>query len=48
VGATAGEPALMGRFVQFGRTKGSKQERPLEFARLVYRADSAQLAVELG
>ena len=48
VGATAGEPALMGRFVQFGRTNGSKLERPLEFARLIYRADSAQLSFELG
>ncbi len=48
VGATAGDPALMGRFVQFGRAKGSQQERPLEFARLIYRADSAQLAFELS
>jgi GntR family transcriptional regulator len=48
VGATAGEPALMGRFVQFGRSKGSEQERPIEFARLVYRADSAQLAFVLS
>jgi DNA-binding GntR family transcriptional regulator len=48
VGAAAGEPALMGRFVQFGRTEGSEQERPLEFARLVYRADSAQLAFDLS
>lgn len=48
VGATAGEPALMGRFVQFGRGNGSEQERPLEFARLVYRADSAQLAFVLS
>lgn len=48
VGSSAGDPALMGRFVQFGRVKGSKRERPLEFARLVYRADSAQLAFELG
>ncbi len=48
VGATAGEPALMGRFVQFGVTKGATEERPLEFARLIYRADSAQLAVELS
>jgi GntR family transcriptional regulator len=44
VGATAGDPALMGRFVQFGRAERSKRERPLEFARLIYRADSAQLA----
>jgi DNA-binding GntR family transcriptional regulator len=47
VGAAAGEPALMGRFVQFGRAKGSKRERPLEFARLIYRADTVQLAFEL-
>jgi len=48
VGATAGEPALMGRFIQFGRTNGSEQEYPLEFARLIYRADSAQLAFVLS
>jgi DNA-binding GntR family transcriptional regulator len=44
VGASAGDPALMGRFVQFGRKQESKRERPIEFARLIYRADSAQLA----
>ena len=48
VGATAGEPALMGRFVQFGHGNGSGQEHPLEFARLIYRADSAQLAFVLS
>jgi GntR family transcriptional regulator len=48
VGASAGDPALMGRFVQFGRAKGSKRERPLEFARLIYRADGAQLIFELS
>jgi GntR family transcriptional regulator len=48
VGASAGDPALMGRFVQFGRTNGAERERPLEFARLVYRADSAQLAFKLS
>jgi GntR family transcriptional regulator len=48
VGAAAGDPALMGRFVQFGRPSGSKRERPLEFARLIYRADSTQLAFELS
>jgi len=48
VGAAAGEPALMGRFVQFGRTEESEQERPIEFARLIYRADSAQLAFDLS
>ena len=48
VGAAAGEPALMGRFVQFGRAEASEPERPLEFARLIYRADSAQLAFDLS
>lgn len=48
VGAKAGDPVLMGRFVQFGRAQGSQREHPLEFARLVYRADSAQLAFELS
>jgi len=48
VGATAGDPALMGRFVQFGRTQESEREHPLEFARLIYRADGAQLAFELS
>jgi DNA-binding GntR family transcriptional regulator len=48
VGAAAGDPSLMGRFVQFGRAKGSARERPFEFARLIYRADSTQLAFELS
>jgi GntR family transcriptional regulator len=48
VGATAGDPALMGRFVQFGCAQRSTRERPLEFARLIYRADSTQLAFELS
>jgi GntR family transcriptional regulator len=48
VGASAGDPALMGRFVQFGRARGSQRERPVEFARLIYRADGAQLAFELS
>jgi DNA-binding GntR family transcriptional regulator len=48
VGASAGDPALMGRFVQFGRPSGSDRERPLEFARLIYRADSAQLTFDLS
>jgi len=48
VGASAGDPALMGRFVQFGRPNGSVREHPLEFARLIYRADSAQIPFELS
>lgn len=48
VGASAGDPSIMGRFVQFGRPREGEPERPLEFARLIYRADSAQLAFELS
>lgn len=48
VGASAGDPSIMGRFVQFGRPSEEEAERPLEFARLIYRADTAQLAFELG
>jgi DNA-binding GntR family transcriptional regulator len=47
VGSKAGNPALIGRFVQFGRTNGATRERPLEFARLIWRADTIQLAFEL-
>ncbi len=48
LGASAGDPALIGRFVQFGRAEGSKREGPLEFARLVYSVDGTQLAFELS
>ncbi len=48
VGASAGDPALMGRFVQFARARGAREECPVEFARLIYRADGAQLAFELS
>lgn len=48
VGAAAGDPALMGRFVQFGRADRSEREQPLEFARLIYRADCTQLAFKLS
>jgi GntR family transcriptional regulator len=47
VGMSAGDPALMGRFIQYGRARRAKRERPLEFARLIYRSDSTQLAIEL-
>ena len=48
VGASAGDPALMGRFVQFARSRGTNGECPVEFARLIYRADGAQLSFELS
>lgn len=48
LGASAGDPALIGRFVQFGREEESERERPLEFARLVYSVDGIQLAFELS
>jgi DNA-binding GntR family transcriptional regulator len=47
VGAGAGDPAFLGRLVQLGRPAGSRRDRPVEFAHLLYRADSVQLAFEL-
>ncbi len=47
VGSAAGSPALIGRFVQFGRSNGARRDSPLEFARLIWRADTTQLAFEL-
>ena len=48
LGVSAGEPALLGRLVQFGKVKGAKRERRLEFARLICASGSAQLSAELG
>lgn len=45
--ASPGDPALIGRLVQFAKPQSSKNERPLEFAYLVYRTDIVQLEVEL-
>jgi DNA-binding GntR family transcriptional regulator len=45
--ASAGEPALLGRLVQFGKVKGRKRECPLEFARLICSTGGAQLSAEL-
>lgn len=47
VGVPPKTPALMGRLIQYGRGRRSGAERPLEFARVIYRSDRAQLAVEL-
>ena len=47
LGVSPGDPALTGRLVQFGRVDGSEQELALEFARVIYRADSAQLTIDL-
>ena len=47
LGVSPGDPALTGRLVQFGRVDGSERELPLEFARVLYRADSAQLTIEV-
>ena len=48
VGAGAGDASFLGRLVQLGRPAGSRRDRPVEFARLLYRADSAQIAFELA
>jgi DNA-binding GntR family transcriptional regulator len=47
VGASAGDPAFLGRLVQLGRPTGARRDRPVEFARLLHRADGAQLAFKL-
>jgi GntR family transcriptional regulator len=47
VGASAGDPALRGTLLQFGRPAGRKRERLLELAYLVYRADNVQLQIEI-
>lgn len=36
-------PCLVGRLVQYGQPSSQGSERPIEFARLMYRADRAQL-----
>jgi DNA-binding GntR family transcriptional regulator len=46
VGVSAGDPALRGTMLQFGRLRG-RREQPLELAHLVYRTDNVQLAIEL-
>jgi len=47
LGVSTGDPTLLGRLVQFGKTKGAKRERPIEFARLVYPGGSTQLSAEI-
>jgi GntR family transcriptional regulator len=46
LGASAGEPALQARLIQYGSANESRRERPLEFAYLICRSDNAQFAVE--
>lgn len=45
-GVKAGDLALVGRVIQYGKAKGLEGERPLEFARLVYRGSSVQLTID--
>jgi GntR family transcriptional regulator len=47
LGVSAGDPTLLGRLVQFGRAKGAKRERPIEFVRLIYSSGSTHLSAEL-
>lgn len=47
LGVSAGDPTILGRLVQFGKAKGAKRERPIEFARLIYSSGSTQLSAEL-
>lgn len=43
LGVKAGDPAFLGRLIQWGRGQGTDAEVPLEFSRLVYRSDNARL-----
>jgi GntR family transcriptional regulator len=43
-----GRTAIVARLLQVGAPSGSRRPRPIEFARLVYRADRAKLLFELG
>jgi DNA-binding GntR family transcriptional regulator len=47
LGVSAGDPTLLGRLVQFGKVKGAKRERPIEFTRLIYASGSTQLSAEV-
>lgn len=47
VGAGAGDPAFLGRLVQLGRPVGSRRDRPVEFAQLLYRVEGTKLAFAL-
>jgi DNA-binding GntR family transcriptional regulator len=46
LGAVAGEPALMAHIVQFGHPRGTSRERPLEYDRVIYRADATELTFD--
>lgn len=44
---SAGEPVILARLVQSAKVKGTKRERPIEFAALICASSSAQLLAEL-
>jgi DNA-binding GntR family transcriptional regulator len=48
LGVSAGDPALVGRVLQYGVPRGRKRERPIELARIVFRSDIAQLKFEIS
>jgi GntR family transcriptional regulator len=43
LGVKPGDPAFLGRLVQWGRPEGDPADVPLEFSRLVFRSDNARL-----
>jgi len=46
LGASAGEPALQARLIQYERARETGRERPIEFAYLICRSDNAQFTIE--
>lgn len=47
LGVSPGDPALTGRLVQYGGVDGIESHLPLEFARVLYRVDGAQLTIDV-
>jgi GntR family transcriptional regulator len=47
LGVSPGDPALTGRLVQFRGREGAELDSPLEFARVIYRVDGAQLTIDV-
>jgi GntR family transcriptional regulator len=48
LGVRTGDPALIGRLLQYGIPAGESRERPVELTRIVARSDISQLHYEAG
>jgi hypothetical protein len=48
LGVRTGDPALIGRLVQYGTPADQSRERPVELTRIIARSDISQLHYEEG